>query len=460
MESAGIVNTFGLCATLLMGFLTLVLPWRFIVLPLLIVSCYITVGQSIVIANMNFTMLRIILLFSFFRVVIYRENKILNFNNIDKAVFLYLIINFVFHNILWQKLSALINSLGYSYDFIFTYLFFKYTIKKFDNIEYFIKSLSIIIIPLAIFMIVERTTGRNIFSVFGGVAEFSDIREGGVRCQGSFMHPIMAGTFGATLLPFFVGLWFKRGSAKLIATVGIISASIITITAHSSGALMTYFIGVLGMLMWSLRKHMKAFRRILLGIIIILQLFMSAPVWYIYSRLGALMGGTGWHRSFLIDQAIAHFNEWWLFGTKDTSSWTPYVLADGQADITNQFLAVGIYGGFLSMLLFILIIIIGFKIIGTVLKKIDMQPLYIKTILWSMGVTLSAHIAAFTSVPYFDQMKVFWYLLLAFLASISMFLKSDNLNYFKKTESINKTIESKNGYICNNCELECKKISS
>lgn len=48
-------------------------------------------------------------------------------------------------------------------------------------------------------------------------------------------------------------------------------------------------------------------------------------------------------------------------------------------------------------------------------------------LLWAFGVCLAAHCAAFISVSYFDQIQVFWFWLLAVIATVPMWAvqKSD-----------------------------------
>ena len=37
--------------------------------------------------------------------------------------------------------------------------------------------------------------------------------------------------------------------------------------------------------------------------------------WYLIAKISDVMGGTGWHRSYLIDQFLGHFTQWCLIGT-------------------------------------------------------------------------------------------------------------------------------------------------
>ena len=65
-------------------------------------------------------------------------------------------------------------------------------------------------IIVAFLFLIERASGRNMFSIFGGVPEITLIRDGRLRCQGPFSHPIMAGVFWASILPWYVAFWFNK----------------------------------------------------------------------------------------------------------------------------------------------------------------------------------------------------------------------------------------------------------
>ena len=419
------ITGISLSLTLLMGIITLLLPRRYAVIPILISACYMTLAQRIVIATADLTIMRIILLFCWIRIVIRGELSSIKFNTIDKALILYVISAIITYTFLWDTTAALISSLGFAYNAIGLYFFFRILIRDFDNINLLLKTLAIIIVPLAGLMLVEKATGENLFYIFGGVPMFSLIREGSVRCQGSFTHPILAGTFGATLIPFFIAMWFKNEGTKALAITGFIAATIIVITAHSSGPAMAYLFAIIGMLMWRFREHMRVIRWGILFSLIALHMVMKAPVWFLIARLGHLIGGSGWHRSELIDTAIRHFDEWWLIGTTYTRHWMPtgVTWSPDQADITNQFIQVGVNGGMITLILFTTVIVLCFRDIGQTLKDSKDEPFAIRIILWAMGATLFAHIVSFVSVSYFDQIIVFWYLLLAMISTVSSLFK-------------------------------------
>jgi hypothetical protein len=280
--------------------------------------------------------------------------------------------------------------------------------------------LAFVMAPLAFAMLIEKTTGRNLFSVFGGVPEITMVRDGKLRCQGAFAHPILAGTFGATNLPFFIALWFKGKGCKIAAVLGMVSATIVTITPSSSGPAMAYIAAIVGLCLWRFRSNMRDILWSLFLVLMTLHIVMKAPVWFLISHVSDIIGGGGWHRAELIDTSIEHFDEWWLLGTDYTRHWMPtgVTWSEKHTDITNQFIAVGIDGGIVALILFVVMIIYSFKNIGQKLKEVSRSEFPIKYAIWCLGVSLFAHIISFISVHYFDQIIVFWYLLLSIITAI------------------------------------------
>jgi hypothetical protein len=427
------IDIVALSFTLTMGILTLFLPRRFAFVPILIEACYITLGQRIIIATADFTMLRIILLFGLVRIIIRGEISSIKFNTIDKILISYVLSSIIVYSVQYFTFEAFMNRLGFSYDTLGLYFFFRVFIRDFYDIEILLKLIGIIIVPLAIFMLFEKTSGNNLFYIFGGVPLISMVREGSVRCQGSFAHPILAGTFGATLIPFFIALWFQSKNYKKFSVIGFSAATIIAVTPISSGPVLAYLAAILGMIMWYLRKHMKLILWSLVLAIISLHFIMKAPVWFLIDRIGDVIGGTGWHRAALIDEAIKHFNEWWLLGTDYTRHWMPtgVTWSPDHTDITNQFIRVGIDGGIITLILFILLLIFCFRGLGTAIKMLEGKNFEKQIMVWSMGAALFAHMVSFLSVRYFDQTIVFWNLLLAMISSISIIF-ANNIDLSEK----------------------------
>lgn len=409
---------------LLMGILLLALPRKYAILPFLLSTLYMTMGQQIVMMDLHFTLIRVLIVIGVIRIIIRKDANPIQLNTLDKIIMAWgvvVIITGLLQDIGTNQFNNLQHRSGQILGAFGIYYFFRFYITGIDDIKRVTGMLAFIIAPLAIAFLLEKVSGRNIFSVFGGIPEFTMIRGDRLRCQGPFRHPILAGTLGATLMPVFISLWLEKGKQKVIAFIGIVSSMIIMITSASSGPLLVWISAVIALFMWPLRDRMRMLRWTILIALITLHFIMKAPIWYLIGRISTIIGGTGFHRSDLIDTAIKHFNEWWLIGTTNTAHWLDYgVEVDtNMIDVTNQYILEGIYGGSIRMILFIAIIAISFKGIGLGVKYFKDDNFATRFLPWTLGAALFAHVVGFISVAYFDQLTVIWYMLLAMISTIS-----------------------------------------
>lgn len=412
------LTPFGLALTIAAGLLLLVLPRRYAIAPILMMCCYMTMGQSVVVVGCHFTMIRVMMLFGWTRVILHGEIRRIGLNQLDTFILWWTAVSFVAYVALWRSGDAVIYKLGEAYNVIGFYFLFRMLLRSLDDVVDVFRMLAVLIVPLAGFMLLEKSTGRNLFAVFGGVSEVTAVRDGVLRCTGPFAHPILAGTFGATVFPFFVCLWATGRTGKLIATGGAVSSSIIAITSGSSGPVLALMAGVLALLLWRMRANMRQLRIGLSLGVVCMHFLMKAPVWFLLARVDVFSGSTGYHRAILIDSAIRSLDDWWLAGTKSTASWADEEM--GLFDVTNQYLHEGSEGGLFSMLLFIWVIVCGFRLVGLTWRAMAEagEPERSQFFVWGLGAALFAHVVSYISVSYFDQNFVNWYLLLAMIATV------------------------------------------
>lgn len=417
-EALGGINPVGIAFTLLMGIVFILSPRRYAFLPVVFLTCYMTMGDAVVIAGCHFTMIRIFILFGWARLVIRREVRILKLNSIDRVILWWTCASFVTYVLLWRDFDAIIYELGQSYNTIGFYFLFRFLVRDLDDIVRIFKITALSIVPLAVSMVLEKRSGMNPFAAFGGVPAVTLVRDGVLRCQGPFAHPILAGTFGATLLPFFVALWRRGFRNKLLSFIGIASSALITVTSGSSGPVLTSLAALVALCLWPIRKQMRVLRWGIVCGIGTLAIFMKAPIWFVLARIDIFSGSTGYHRAYLIDRALANLSDWWLVGTKSTVLW-----ADPDQhlfDVTNQYLVLGSRGGVITMMLFIWIIVRCFRAVGLSLRAAELrESRYRQFTVWALGAALFAHTITYLSVSYFDQNIVNWYLLLAMISSVN-----------------------------------------
>jgi hypothetical protein len=412
------VNPLGLCFTLVMGILVVALPRRYAMVPVILLVCYMTMGMRIMIANLNFTMIRLLLMCAWARLVIRGELRRLELNSIDKIIIFYVISGIVTYALLWQSFDALKWRLGAAYNDLGFYFFFRFLIRKKEDAIRCLKMFAVIILPLAAAMVQEKLTGRNMFAALGGVPPLTFVRDGALRCEGPFAHPILAGTFGATLMPLFVGLWQYDRKARLFAALAVVATILITVMSASSGPVLSLMAGAFALALWSLRHNMQKIRWAISMVIIGLHIVMKAPVWFLIGRIDVFNGSTGYHRALLIDRCIANFWGWWLVGTKSTWAWADK--DDHLFDVTNQYILSAANGGLITMVLFIAVIVLCFKATGRTVRLDDRSgAVKDARFMWAVGAALFTHAISFMSVSYFDQNFVNWYMLLAFISVLA-----------------------------------------
>lgn len=423
------INAIGMTLIVLFGIMILILPRRYAIIPILAGICYVSLGQVINISGLHFTSMRLLVLVGWLRIIMRSEIGSFSFNIIDKLVSIFILVSFFIHCILWQTQNAFIYKLGIEYNIIGIYFLCRVLVRDIEDVVSVIRIMSFAVIPITLSMIVEKISGRNLFHFFGAVQEYTIIREGHLRCQGPFTHPILAGTFGVTWMPMFIGLWFRDGNDKFFSLIGVIATALITILCASSGPLFALISVIFGFGFWHFRNNMRVVRWAILISIVTLHIIMKSPVWHLIGRISDVSGGTGWHRVGLIDSAVIYFNEWWIIGTKRTAHWMPYVLPidPENVDITNQYILVGIEGGIISVLLFLFIIVKCFSAVGSTVVFYENKPPWLAKHVWSLGVSLLAYIVSFISVAMFDFISVYYYMLISFIAVSTIYIiEGDN----------------------------------
>lgn len=408
-------------AMLVMGIVAvMLLPRRFMIVAFICMACFMTVGQRLVVASMSFNIMRLMIAAAWLRTLLRRETGLECLTVLDKTLLALVAVGAAIYVLRLKSLEGLVNQLGVAYDALGFFFLFRFSIRTYEDLLVAIKAMSVVMPLLMLLMSFEKLTGLNPFAVFGGVPEHSQVREGRLRAQGPFRHPILAGTVAATWIPLFAALWHEKGSsARLLSIVAVFSATVIVVLTSSSGPIMTYAFAVLSILLWRLRKSLRTLWYLLLLGLIVLAVVMKAPVWFVIARVGDVLGGGGYHRAFLIDQAIRHFGDWWLVGTSNTANWMVNTLAinPNMVDITNQFILEGVNGGMITLAVFVLLLWTAFRILVAAIPS-DPLDSFEARVGWGLWGSLFSHVITFFSVAYFDQTNMFWYMLLACISLV------------------------------------------
>ncbi len=407
------LHPLGFTAILILGTALMTLPRRLAMLPIVVMACTIPPAQRIVVAGLDFDLLRIMILFGFARLFIKAEFKDFRWGVMDTAVaMLVFSTNLVYA--IQRGPDGAVTALGTAFDQAGMYFLFRCLISNWEDVRGAVRMFIYTGIPVTLLFMVENLTGRNVFGQLGGVPKFTDVRNGRLRCQGAFAHSILAGCFWVSLLPYFIAQWWAPRTGKMLAVIGVTSVMLLVVLCSSSTPVAAVFFVCVGAAMFPFRHWLSYVRWGVLAALVALHFSMKAPVWHLVARIDLVGGSTGWHRYFLIDRAIAHFGEWWLLGTQNTRAW-----GHGMQDVTNQYVLVGVTGGAVSLAIFVWVLFLAFKGAGKLIRSNEGHDQARLMLSWALGVSLFTHTMIFFAVSYFGQIQFLWYMTLAIVGSLA-----------------------------------------
>ena len=397
--------------------LTLSRPPSRPIFAFLLVCVFMPLKQRLVLVGLDFNMMRLILIVAWARILVRGEYRGLRLERIDRLFLLWTASGAILY-VLRVGSSGVVRSLGTGFDALTVFFLFRALVRRREGVFLVSRQLAWIVVVLTPFIAYELATHVNAFSVFGSAPLISAVRGGRVRCQGPFSHPILLGTFGSVLLPIFIGM-LGRGRRKLLTGLAIVGATVITVASGSSGPVLSWALGVLGWGLWFLRKRTRWMLGATAALLFLLHVIREKPVWHLIGRVSSLTGGTGFHRYRLIDAFVDHFSEWALVGTSNTMYW-----GWGLQDTTNQYVAEGVSGGLLTLILFLLLLQASFSSLRRsreVFESMEGPQSLWTRLAWGFSVSLAAHCVSFVSVSYFGQTEQFFFSFLALIPALSRF---------------------------------------
>jgi hypothetical protein len=416
------MNPIGALILLVLLMVVLSAPRKMALLGMMAGVLYLTQAQQIQVLGFNFYAIRFLEVAGFVRVMARNEFSFRQLNAIDRAfLWLYAYSIVVF---LLRSADGQANMIGGTLDAFLTYFTFRGLLGDIEDFRWLLRSFLFLLAPYVLLILIESTTAHNPFSLLGGSAGGEWLRNGRPRCEGSFRQPDTLGMFSASFLPLYVGLACIIKERKR-ALIGIGLCLIIVWATNSGGSVAGAGAGLACWATWRFRMVMRKVRWGIVAVLATLALVMKAPIWYIFARASSITGGDGWHRSYLIDVSYQHLGQWWLAGTslKDTSGWMPYDLTSvGGADISNQYIALGLNAGLGAIVIFILLLTRAFSGLGRALAMVrsnSQQTTDAEFLLWGLGVMLVVHIINWFGIAYFDQMYVIWFMQLAAVSGLS-----------------------------------------
>jgi hypothetical protein len=318
-------------------------------------------------------------------------------------VFAWVICGATIYVIQWMNLKAAINRSGVLFDVIGLYWLFRQKLRSWTDVKFAFKLFAWCALILMPFIVFEWSTGRNPFVILGRV--ITDVRYERYRCQGAFPHAIMLGLYWATLVPVFIGLAATEGTKYLYW--GAAGASIFIVCGTASTTPLVVLAGViLLLLLFRYRIYGRQMFYYFCAMVAALHIAMKAPVWHLIARVNIVGGSTGWHRFNLIDEAIKHFSEWAILGTRSTAHW-----GWGLWDITNQYVLEAVRGGLITLILFIVLLVKAVETVGR--YSLNSTTVDRRWLGWCLCVSIIGHCVSFMGVSYFGQIMMLLYLMFA-----------------------------------------------
>jgi hypothetical protein len=418
-----------LVALIVAALLILLLPKKYAVVSVLVMAFMVPIGQQLVISGFHVLVLRIVILVALIRAVssmLFSQARgfVGGFNSLDKVFLLWTFFHVVAFLFLFSfQLAAVSNQFGFVWDIVGGFLVLRFLIQDEDDIDRVIRTFAFLAGILAVCMLIERYDMVNVFGLLGGTHVVPEMRDGLVRAEASFSHPLLAGTFGATLLPLFFLYWHK-GKSKAVAIVGILGATIMVICASSSTPFLAYAAGIGAVCFWPFRKQMRWFRWGTVIALLAMNVVMKAPVWFVIGHISLFRSSSSDHRAYLIDVFVRHFSDWWLMGTNSAGTW-----GWDMWDTSNQYVAEGESGGLAAFVYFIAMISVCFSRIGKARKAVEGDRDK-EWYFWFLGAALFSHVVGFFGISYFDQTRMTWFALLVMIVAATVPVLATN----EKTE--------------------------
>jgi hypothetical protein len=332
------------------------------------------------------------------------------FNTIDCVTILWAISAFIVVSLQWMEFQPIVKFVGDFMDSLFGYMAVRYMIPDRETIRRTIAVLGVVCLIQGGCMMSEQFTHHNVFAALG--ANEPTIRDGHLRAEGA-LGTLFGGTFAGVLIPMFLWLW-KEKDRRGAAVIGLIGATAMVAASHASTSFLAYASGLLGLAFWPLRRQMRLIRWGIVATLIGLQMVMHGPVWSLIEKVDVTGGSSSYHRYMLVDNCIRHFSLWWLLGYKNYGSW-----GFDMWDLCNQFVAVALTGGLVTLVLFITIYSRSLGLIGKTRKRVEGNRAE-EWLLWCLGSTLFANIVASFGINYEIQLQMLLFPLLACVSVVAV----------------------------------------
>lgn len=403
-----------LAVTLILVIFQFTLPKRWAFVPLLIAALHTSMAQIVP----SFSTARLLIVAGLVRAVATGELRFSARNPLDVLITAFgfiTIASSVGHEGLYS--NPFIIRVRMALDVCGTFFYARAFLTDINAYKRLAQATSFILVPLAVAMAYTKlTAGSNFYSMLGGSSSLL-VRNGTIRATGPFGTPILAGTIGAILFPTIIIIWKTHRKTVILGIAGCLA---VIFSAGSSTPIGAMLISLVALVFWKWRAHLKTIVIVAIFMMLFLHFAREKPIWYMIAITDFVGGSTGWHRAYLIDMAIEHFSEWWLWGAEYTRHWMPYGLPNvpQHCDLTNYYINLGVFAGFPLTIVLVLIFWKSIKCIAFAMKKIPEEDTKGSFLIWSLGALIFTHAITSMTISYFDQTYIIFYFLIAVIANV------------------------------------------
>lgn len=328
--------------------------------------------------------------------------------------------------------SAVENRGGFLMDTLFAYIVCRFIVTDRKTLVTIVKCVAVALVPLAILGMIESTTGWQPFIPlmrycpwYGdnvGQNQNLELRWGFARAAGPFNHSILFGCCFALFLSLIYYLRHEKNYWQILAYILSAMALIGSLCSMSMGPWVMVASVIFCL---AVERHERWVKPLLIFFAfscVFVEITSNRHFYHVFCSYVNLLGGSGYHRATLVDLAIKHFGEWWLFGYGDRDpGWGPY-LGMTHTDLTNEFILAGVRYGALGIIVICGVLITAFRNLVCVYKKsVDPQ---LKSLCWALGSGLVGVIAAWMSVSFFGQLVPLFYCTLGIIGSLYYFVSN------------------------------------
>ena len=338
--------------------------------------------------------------------------------------------------------QAFENRGGFLIDTWFTYLAVRLILTNKRKLISFIKTIAIILAPLAILGLIECVTNHLYFypltrfrtwrpSIFEGEVIGETRRWGLMRAIGPFSHFIMFGGCFAVFLPL---IWALRHQRDYWGKLAYPLCGIVIIGAFSSMSSGPWSVMIVVVFCLVLEKYKRWTKAVIMSVFlfcILAEVGSNRPLHHVLYDYVNIGGGDYWSRVRLIDAAIANFDEWWLagYGGRDPGwgareggwFWGHFT------DMNNEFIMAGVEYGILGIIALCVVLAMAFR--GLVCAHSQTEDTQLKSLYWSMGSALVGLIVLVQGVSLFGQMNALFYFIVGMIGASSIFPKYTAFNH-------------------------------